>query len=588
MAELLTANGWTQPDSLGDYLRHALPDDYFVVADPVIRGRPVAAVVVGRSGLLLLHDPNDTLPARQAARAALEAFLADEFPGLRPPIRQLKATVAPEGGPTGWIAIEDVATHGDSLAGAIEALDGPPPATAWRDAKEQEALAVALRDRRLTITQRATRPFVFRSGSALRTGARAWTVQDAVRHMDRHPEDGMLYLRDGTLAAWLEEEGAPHLAQLAREVINRPRIEPRAALENFLIGTGLVRRPTLRLFPRRVDLGYVIQGGRPARVLRLRRGRGRGYLFGALRPAEPWLEVAPDSFQGGPAEVVVAAATAGLAIQAQPHAGELRLTTSASEAPVAVPVSVRVTALPGRANRALLRPLAGLLIAAVPGAAIGALGPLAGVAAPRWLADLGLPGGPWALPIGLLWALAGLIRAANQPPAWPIAYAGLRWLARALAWAAGLAVLAAAVVVAWREGLGGGLALPWLTPLAAAVVAAGLGCLPATLDELAAASHQAIPGYVHGRRSRRRTALLGAAAVILLLLALLTPRLVAPVAGRLETGALLAPVQTWATERWEALNRAADDLLERAILRYYDRAAPTATPTAAPRATPTP
>ena len=587
MAELFSANGWTQPDSLGAYLEQALADDYLVIADPEIRGCPVPAVVVGRSGLLLLHDAADTAAAQQKTRAALEAFLADEFPGLRPPIRQLKvARAASDAGPA-WVTAEDTATPGVALEQAIEALDGPPPATAWQNAAQPEALAAALRDRRLTITQRASQPFMFRSGGRLRTGTRAWTIRDAALHMDRHPEDGIHHLRDGTLAAWLEDEGAADLAQLAREVVNRPRIEMRAALETFLVTAGLVARPALHHAPPSLDLGYVTQGGHAARVLRLRRGRGRrGYPFGDLRTSAPWLAVEPDTFQGVPAEVVVSADTAGLAISPQPYRADVLVSGSASEEPIAVPAVVRVVANPSPANRTLLRPLAGLLAGAIVGGLIGALGPLAGVAVPDWLARLHLPGGPYVLPLTLIWALAGLIRGAQQPAAWPIRYALRRWLARSLAWAAGLASLTIIIVLAWEHGLGGGLTLPWVSLSAIALMVAGTGFFPATLDELAASRHEAIANYVHGRRSRRRTAFLAAAGIALLVAALLTPRLVAPVADRLEAGALLSPARAWVIEQWDALNRKAGELLDKAILKYYDRAAPTAPPT--PTRTPAP
>ena len=61
--------------------------------------------------------------------------------------------------------------------------------------------------------------------------------------MDRYPSDGIHHLRNGTLAEWLDEEGATHLAQLARSVISHPGIDMHVALETFLLGTGLVGRP---------------------------------------------------------------------------------------------------------------------------------------------------------------------------------------------------------------------------------------------------------------------------------------------------------------------------------------------------------
>jgi len=401
-------------------------------------------------------------------------------------------------------------------------------------------------------------------------------VADAARHMNRHPADGMHHLRDGTLADWLEDEGAGHLAQLARDVINQPRVDLRVALETFLVEAGLVARPAVEFRPRAIDLGYVVQGNSAARLLRLRKGRGRGYLFGETTGGDPWLDVEPDSFQGPAAEFVVTADTAGLPIDYAPHMSAVWVASNAAVESVAVPVSVRVVALPARANRTLLRPVAGLLVAALLGGLIGSLWHLTGVAGPAPAGELATvarsaPFGIWSALLAAVWGFAGLLRGLRQPPAWPVRYALVRWTARAVGWSVFLAVLAAAVAWAWSQGFAGGLTIPNLTLAAIGAIAAGFGFVPATLDELANARHETTPGFVHGRHSRRRAIILGAAAVALLLVALLTPRLAAPTVERLAGGAAADTAKSWVIERVDELDRTLDGLVDRLVVWYYKK-----------------
>lgn len=593
MAELLASAGWAAAGTVSAYLEETLPEDYIVVPEPALCRGAVAAVVVGHCSLLTVRALDEKTPEKTPAAAAiappqesLRQFLKDEFPSWTLPIRELTAARGwtPDG--ASWCVVGSAEMRDQLLADAIVTLDIPEaqpatgrnasrsatPSGAWADESEQRAaLAVALRDRQLSATQRASRPFVFRSGSRLRTGTRVWTIRDAVRHMDRYPADGTHHLRDGTLAAWLDEEGAPHLARLAREAINQPRVDLRVALETFLISTGLVARPAIVFRPRALDLGYVVQGNKASRLLRVRKGRGRGHLFGDVTTDEPWLNVEPDTFQGRAAEMVVSADTTGLPIDNVSHPAELRVASSAGEEPLAVPVSVRVVALPGGANRALLRPLAGIGVTALLGALIGFLWHLAGVAVTPWLAAVALPGGLWPWLLGAVWAVAGLLRVVRQPPAWPIRYALGRWLGRAAAWSAGLAALAVAIVWAWDQGFAGGLTLPNLTLAAVAAVAAGFGFVPAALDEMANGRHAMTPGFVHGRHSRRRAAILAGAAVVLLLVLLLTPRLAAPTVQRWATGETADTARSWIVERVEALDQTLDAAVDRLIRWYYKK-----------------
>jgi len=426
MAEFLAVGGWAAPGSVGVYLRQALPDDYTVVADPVVWRHSFDAVVVGPDGITILDAADRPATDGREAIQCLRQFMADEFPKLAPPIRHYRALPSIEDDFPVWKAVEAAGMKQEPLAETI-AGEIAPGARAWADADAREAVAVALRDHMLTASQRATKPFVFRGGR------KVWTIKDAVRHMDGHPADGIHHLRNGTLAAWLAEEGAGRLATLARESVLGTKTDQRAALETFLLGTGLVQAARLWTWPRVVDLGYLLEGESGARVLRLRKGRGRGYLFGELSAVEPWLSVEPLSFRGGPVEAVVSAATDRLAISPQPYHAEVHVNLHGAGEPTAVPVRLRVVALPALLSRRLFRPLAGLTLAFFVGAALGRLWELAGIRVPGALSSFRPLGftSPWGALVGLVWAIFGLIRGIWQPRAWPTRYAAGWWLARA-------------------------------------------------------------------------------------------------------------------------------------------------------------
>ncbi len=212
------------------------------------------------------------------------------------------------------------------------------------------------------------------SGGAFRTGAKAATVRQAVEHMDRYPADGIKVLRDGTLAAWFDEEGAHHLAALARDVTRGMKSDGPVVLETFLIGTGLVERPRLVIDPAGLHLGYVVQGQTASGRVCLDKARGsRGFIFGSVTACGPWLRVEPREFAGTPAELVVTADTAKLAIAATPYTADVEIACSAGEEPIRLPVTVSVVAQPPGLIRVGVRPLTGLLIGAGIGAVIGLL-----------------------------------------------------------------------------------------------------------------------------------------------------------------------------------------------------------------------
>lgn len=574
MAELLAAEGWVKSGSAGSYLRESLPDEYIVVADPRVSGQSLAAVVVGRGALFLVEDLNAE-PAEDAGAAAkpgangntlvhaAEDFLKDEFPSLKLFLMEVRSARDWAEGPVTWRVSEPLEWADQPLADAIVAADRQIEATMAEDMREE--LAVGLRDRQLTASQPAAKPFMFPSGGGFRTGTRVSSIRQAVAHMDRYPEDGVKVLRDGTLAAWFEEEGAHHLAALARSVTRQVKTDARAMLETFLLGTGLVGRPALAVEPARLDLGYVVQGQKASHRLRLEKGRGsRGYLFGAFSPGSPWLRVEPREFQGTPAELVVTAETASLQIASTPYLSDIVLSSSASDEPIRVPVSVSVVAEPPGLIRHGVRPLTGLLVGAALGALIGLLWRATGLSGDR---DMLL----WIVAIAAVWGLAGALRGLRQPTAWPTRYALPRWLLKTALWGAGLGVLAAVVVQAWRLGLGGGLEFEGLSLLAAAVAGASFGVLFATLDELARGRHERDEGYVRGRRSVRRPVLLAAAGIMLLLAAMLAPRVITTAMNRAEVQATAAPARNWVEARWNEFNQSMDRLVYNLTLRYYQK-----------------
>ncbi len=244
-------------------------------------GQSLAAAVVGHGALFLIEDLNAepgeaaALPASGGKNGhgpvgAAENFLKDEFPALKLFLMAVRGARDWAEGPVTWRVSEPLEWADQPLADVIVAAD--KEVVASLDDDQREELAIGLRDRQLTATQAASKPFMFPSGGAFRTGTRVTSVRQAIDHMDRYPSDGAQVLRDGTLAAWFEDEGAHHLAGLARDVTRQSKTDTRIMLETFLLGTGLVERPRLVTRPARVELGLVVQGQKVAHRLRLENG----------------------------------------------------------------------------------------------------------------------------------------------------------------------------------------------------------------------------------------------------------------------------------------------------------------------------
>lgn len=588
MAQLLVAGHGRVPDSLGAYLREALPDDQIVVADPVVSRREIAAIVVGPGGLVVV-DAADSLLAGSDANGAdaavvqvVHAFLAAEFSALHLPVGYCRAVMS---GPrvTSWVtsglpAWRLVQPDGAPALGLAEAiLAAPAPLDSpLADPAARMAVAVALRDCQITPSQRTTRPFVFRSGGTLLGGARqAWTIRAALEHIDRHPQDGVYHLRNRTLEHWLAAEGAAHLATLARTAGDRCFDDPRRGLEEFLIGSGLVVRAVLALQPPRLDLGYILAGESATGHFRISRPGGAGYLLGHLTTSDSCVSVYPSSFSGERVAVTVTVDTAGLLLQAAPCEAVVAVHSVAHAELQTIPVRFRVAPLPSRFSRFIGRPLIGLLAGALFGALIGGAWWLN--AAPKLtVADRLLVGSPlfWLGLFSLLWAGMGVFRGLLQPAAWPSSYALLRWLYSVLIWSGALGVFGVTAVWLWYRGFLGDASLRPETMWIALHYGVALSILPATVQELLAAQRRSSVGLARPWQQvgRRLTWAVASAGLLLLLAA--APVFVRPAWERASQADTRRAAEQWAATGWAQATVAVNELLRQLYLYAYDRRAP--------------
>jgi hypothetical protein len=458
------------------------------------------------------------------------------------------------------------------------------------DSDTRQAVAQALRDAILTTSWRATTPFVFRSGGLSGSGKKVWTIQAAIRHMDRYPEDGYFHLRNGSIARWFAEQGAEPLADLAQEVLRVPETDSRVVLERFLIETGLVRRSRLSVRPRRVNLGYVLSGESAAARIQVRKGRGRGYPFGTLQSSGPWLRADPRTFSGLSTEVTVSVDTTELLVTRKPWQAEILVQSDAAEEPVAVPVKVSVAGMPSALGRRLLRPLLGLVYAGVLGAGLGwFLGHWA-LAEPDWFP--GSAASPitwtavWAVSVGLFWAILGGIRGALQPLAWPTSFALSRWFLRTLVWGSVFTLLALAGY--WALGHLAGDRGPTELPFTMGtliLVAWSLAIVPAVLGDVRSAPDSKGARALVSKRLLLRPALVGVMGVVLALSLVVGVQALGPVWQAAGVDDAMSTAREWLGRQATGLETGFDDTIDRFYLHYYDRRAP-AQPMAVPTPTP--
>lgn len=591
MAELLFAGHGRAPDALGAYLRDALPDDQIVVADPVVGRRAIAALVIGPGELVVIDATAGPLPGSDAGGPAAAsvavvcAFLAEEFPALRLPVRHFFAAAS---GPrvTSWAgaglpAWRTAGSDGvaelplaEAILAAPAPLDLPLADTALR-----HAVAVAFRDRQIMPSQRTSQPFGFRSGRAFLGGARqSWTIRDAIRHIDECPADGVYHLRNRTLEQWLAAEGAAHLAALAREAADRSFDDPRRSLEAFLIGTGLVNRPAPVVQPRRLDLGYILAGESATGHFSISKGGATGYLLGHLTASDPCLSVFPSSLSGERAHVAVTVDTAGLMMQAGPCEAVVAVHSPAQPEPQAIPVRFRVAPLPSLFSRYIGRPLVGLLAGGLLGALIGGAWWLN--AAPEFIAaDRLLVGSPlfWLALFSLLWASLGVFRGLLQPAAWPASYALLRWLYSIMIWSGALGVFGATGVWLWYRGFLGDGGFRPETMWIALHYGVALSIVPATVAELLAAQRRSdLPGPRSQRQIGRRLTWAVASAGLLLMLAV-APAFVRPAWERALQGGAWSTLERRAEAGWAEAAEEVNARVRQLYLFVYDRRAPATT-----------
>ncbi|MEA3407621.1 MAG: nuclease-related domain-containing protein [Chloroflexota bacterium] len=601
MGRLLLSQGDIATTRFALQLEEDLPDDYLVVCDPVIWGEALDAVVVAPQGLFVLYvkawqglirprlrgawreeradgkviKHQNPAKAMRRAEKALESFLKDEAPDWTLRIRHYLVLEEPEAEVSVYGATEPPVVRLEELPERI--IDAPPLGEGeLEDVENREALALALRDIRLTATQRTSQPFVFRTSGFLGLGRKVRTVRRAVKYMDRHPQQGIEHLQNGTLASWLSDEGAPHLADLARDVTSGTVGSGRIALEKFVYGTGLVRRPRVRVRPRRIDIGYVLSGEMGSARLRVRKGLGRGYLYGQLLADAPWLRVEPSRLDGS-LDALVTADTDPLVITEQPSDAGLELESNASEEPIEIPVRVYAVPEPSKVVRWLLRPLVGLIVGAV-------LGGVFGWAFWQW----GLGGALWpdrfsALPsslgwmavVGLVGAILGLARGLTQRLEWPIFHALGRWLLRVVLSSLALAAIAAGLMgfATWLYP-GWGLDMVSATSLSILLGAGLIGFIGATASEISKGrQREIIVGSGWSARARLWTRR-GAVAVVLALVLLVGGRIAPPVAARYDVDARAATAKEWAGERFSRLEERLNGWVDGIRLRYYEEQAP--------------
>ncbi len=380
-----------------------------------------------------------------------------------------------------------------------------------------------------------------------------------------------------------------------------PKLSPR---KSIIIGTGLTALAFFGFSQMTGSLavyyglwfmytmGYILSGQSCSHDLSIRKGRGRGYLFGHLHRADPWLSLDPTTFSGRATRIDVTVDTLTLPISQKPQAAQISIESSASEELLTVPVHFRVMGMPSGLNRYVIRPLLNILVAALIGGGLGLLLALFGVGTPGWLpAVLRLPEAIfWPVVVGLVWVIMAAVRGFLQPLAWPAFYTLGRWLLRTAIWGVTLIVVAAAALWLWRE-LETQLSAPAPIAWSSAIIAAfALAVLPGIGGELWNTRGASDPCAVSRRMPIWRPGLLVLSAVILCALLATGARLLAPSLQTNSASALVGRSEAWSSEQMSRLdvilNRAIDDF----FLRLYDRRAPapTATPVRTPRPAGTP
>jgi len=468
-------------------LARTLSDEHVVIygveLDPSTAADPLA-VVVGPTGVVLLDDGGGEA---EAALPLLRVFFQETLPKARIPVRA-------------------VAT-GEQVDLEFGVMGGSTSAIAYRgkarrrtlDAELRELIIRVLCDPPVPVNRRAKTPFVFRTAGLLGGSGKAWTIAQAIRIIARNPQVGIHHLQNGTLAHWLEAQGADDLAELARDVARQAPQDTREMLETFLIGTGLVPRPQMAVSASRLDFGHLVPGEVVTRRLRIRGRRvydwltrrwGHGYLTGKLETSNQWVRLSQDSFREA-AEIAITLDTKGLRVTDKPSKAELRIHSNADDHPLIIPITNHVHAMPSTLVRRVLRPLISALIACTLGSLLGYMLARAGMHIPAfiqaWCGAAVTPVRFWMVTAGALWLVLGAVRGWAQRPGWPMGYALRHWLLRTAFWAVVLGLCAVLLMPALARPWAGLETIPHGIRWPLFSLACVLAILPGTIGELAAA-----------------------------------------------------------------------------------------------------
>jgi hypothetical protein len=314
--------------------------------------------------------------------------------------------------------------------------------------------------------------------------------------------------------------------------------------------------------------------------LRIRKGRGRGFVSGAVQGTEPWLQVDPRTFVGG-ASVVVSADPRSLSLKVQPQKAMVEITSNATDEPVTVPITVRVQPRPSPVYRWIVKPVLAVVLGILVGGAVGWATGTQAVVPPAAIVPGSLRGlsanGLWALYLGAVGGLAGLVRGLRQHAAWPAAYGAGRWLARSAFW------MTVFVSVAWMLLAFAAARFPAATDVAtryravALALAAMGGLIAATIGQVS--MEQKLARHRRPPRAwptiRRGLVAAGVAAVLVLAVST-TQEFVWPALHQAGIENRADVVKSDATELAGRGESVLKNLVDRLFTSYYDKQAPMA------------
>ena len=129
----------------------------------------------------------------------------------------------------------------------------------------------------------------------------AHTPDELIEGLDSHWDSGVRHLYLGDVETWLENNGAPDLAEKAAK-FRKENKQRSVGLELFLESTGKVDKPVLSL-----SSGKVVMEGASgvAETAIVCSNSGRGYLYGKLTSDASWLYIDPPQFHGNREQIIL-------------------------------------------------------------------------------------------------------------------------------------------------------------------------------------------------------------------------------------------------------------------------------------------